>query len=68
MSLDDVASVLGVERAALEAAIDAAGDACPPRITQMRSVPDAIIGRDSFESLIDELVVAVKLGTPLAAQ
>jgi hypothetical protein len=68
MSLGDVAAVLGVEQGALEAAIDAAGDACPPRIALLRSVPDAIIGRDSFEALFDELIVAIQLGQPARAQ
>lgn len=66
ISLDGVASVLGIRSADLERSIDASPQTFPPEIVTLRTEGGGI-QRDSFEDIVGDLIEALGLGQQLLA-
>lgn len=67
LNIDAVASVIGIETAQLQRAIDASPQSFPPEIVTLR-VNGGGIQRDSFDTVVGDLIDALGLGRQLRAR
>jgi hypothetical protein len=66
VDLNTVASVVGITADDLKRSIDASPQSFPPEIVTLRTKGGSI-QRDSFESVVGDLITALGLGQPLRA-